>query len=126
VAPKDTTKPPGSGRHLTAQEQQRQQQPNAMIEKAVVPVGCTPSTPNCLLRELACFGYWLVHHGLQLGSSGEIEDKDLSRAVGFDRDLVRSLSNLNYGGVLSESFKQFKQRIAIRGGVPTGAASQAR
>jgi len=33
------------------------------------------------------FGYWLVHHGLQLGSSGEIEDKDLSRAVGLKRQL---------------------------------------
>ena len=86
MAPKDRTRPPGSGQHLTAQAEQ---QPNATIEKAVVPVGCTPSTPNCLLRERACFGYWLVHHGLQLGSSGEIEDKDLSRAVGFDRDLVR-------------------------------------
>jgi hypothetical protein len=86
VAPKDTTKQPRSGQHLTAQaEQQRQQQPNTMIEKAVVPVECKPSTPNCLLRELACFGYWLVHHSLQLGSSGEIEDKDLSRAIGFNR-----------------------------------------
>jgi hypothetical protein len=90
VAPKDTTRPPGSGQHLTAPaQQQRQQQPNAMIGTDVDPFERKPSTPNCLLRELACFGYWLVHHGLQLGSSGEIEDKDLSRAVGFDRDLVR-------------------------------------
>jgi hypothetical protein len=37
-----------------------------------------------------------------------------------------ALSDLNYGGVLSESFKQFEQRIAIHEGVPTGAASQPR
>ena len=58
-----------------------------MIEKAVDPVGCKPSTPNCLLRELACFAYWLFHDSLQLGSSGKIEDKDLSREIGFDRQL---------------------------------------
>jgi hypothetical protein len=97
-----------------------------MIEKAVVPVGCTPSTPNCLLRELAWFAYWLVRHSLQLGSSGEIEDKDLSRAIGFNRDLVRCPFELESWSCLSESLKQFEQRIAIRGGVPTGAASQAR
>ncbi len=97
-----------------------------MIEKAVFPVGRKPNTRNRLLRGLAWFGYWLVHHGLQLGSSGEIEDKDLRSAVGFNRDLVRCSFEFDHGGVLSESLKQFEPRIAIRGEVPTGAASQAR
>jgi hypothetical protein len=37
-----------------------------------------------------------------------------------------AFSNLNHGGVLSGSLKQFEQRIAIRAAAPTGAASQAK
>lgn len=87
LVPKDTTRPHGSGQNLTAQAgQQQQQQPPATNENAVVLLGCTPSAPICLLRRLACFGYWLVRDGWQPGSSGEIDDKDL----GFNRNLIRS------------------------------------
>jgi hypothetical protein len=74
-----------------------------MIVKAVVPVGCRPGTPNGLFRETRMLWLMALPPLLAAWLSGEIEDWDLSRAVGFDFPSLVALPNLNHTDVLSES-----------------------